>query len=192
MFSGLILWGLFSEITNNALNIFLDNANLLKKISFPRICLPIILIFNALINFIIIFSLFIAFLVLTNNFPGWIFITTLPLVLILVTFSIGLGVTLAVLNVFFRDVGQLFSIFINFWFWLTPIVYSLEVLPEFSQNIIRLNPLTPLITAFQQILLKQVVPSWEAILPIMILSLSLCVLAFYLFKRHAVEIVDEI
>ena len=190
--SGLILWGLFSEIVMNGQSIFLDNAALLKKISFPRLCLPIIVVFKALINFSIIFGLFIAFLLITKNFPGWILINIFPLVFILVIFSIGLGVCLGVLNVFFRDIGQLFGIFINFWFWLTPIVYSLDILPGFSRNIITLNPMTPLIQAFQELLLKHLALNWKALLPIIILGIILCMLSFGLFRKHASEIVDEI
>lgn len=190
--AGLILWGLFSEIVVNAQNIFLDNAALLKKINFPRLCLPIILIFSALINFAIIFGLFILFLLITGNFPGWVLLSALPLVFLLVTFSIGLGISLGVLNVFFRDVGQFFIIFINFWFWLTPIVYSLDILPEFSRQMIRLNPMTPFVEAFQQVILNHHFPRWETLLPIIVLSIILCILGVSLFRKHASEIVDEI
>lgn len=54
----------------------------------------------------------------------------IPLLTVLVLFAVGLGVTLGVLNVFFRDVGQFFGIFLSFWFWLTPIVYSPSILPQ--------------------------------------------------------------
>ena len=60
--AGILSWGLFAEISTRALNLFLDNANLLKKIYFPRACLPIILVINAWINFAIIFGMFIIFL----------------------------------------------------------------------------------------------------------------------------------
>jgi len=190
--SGLILWGLFSEIVVNAQNIFLNNATLLKKINFPRLCLPIILILNALISFTIIFVLFTLFLLMTGNFPGWVLLNTLPLIFLLITFSIGLGVSLGVLNVFFRDVGQLFIIFINFWFWLTPIVYSLDILPAFSSHMIRLNPMTPLVEAFQQVTLNHLSPKWETLLPLMMMSIILCIVGMGLFRKHASEIVDEI
>lgn len=190
--SGLLLWGLFSEIVINAQNIFLENASLLKKINFPRLCLPIILIFNALINFSIVFGLFILFLLMTGNFPGWVLLNALPIVILLVTFSIGFGISLGVLNVFFRDVGHTFGIFINFWFWLTPVVYSLDILPEFSRNLIRLNPMTPLIEAFQKVMLNHLVPKWGTLSPLIILSIILCIAGFGLFTKHATDIVDEI
>lgn len=71
--SGVLTWGFFTEMLNNLVNIFLTHANILKKMSFPRICLPAIITSSAFINFLIIFLLFIGFLLITGNFPGWIF-----------------------------------------------------------------------------------------------------------------------
>jgi lipopolysaccharide transport system permease protein len=190
--AGLILWGLFSEIVVNAQNIFLDNATLLKKINFPRLCLPIILILNALISFTIIFVLFTLFLLMTGNFPGWVLLNTLPLIFLLITFSIGLGVSLGVLNVFFRDVGQFFIIFINFWFWLTPIVYPADILPERVRFLLVFNPMAPLMQAYQGILVLGLWPHWESLILVMLISLALCSLGLNLFRKHAGEIVDEL
>ena len=127
--AGLLSWGLFSEIALRAQNIFLENANLLKKISFPRLCLPVVVVINALLNFCVIFGLFTVFLLLSGNFPGLTYLALAPLLLILVAMAIGLGVTLGVLHVFFRDVGQFFGIVLQFWFWFTPIVYPVSILP---------------------------------------------------------------
>ena len=120
--AGILSWGLFSEISSRALNLFLDNANLLKKIYFPRACLPIILVINAWINFAIIFGMFVIFLLATQNFPGIIFLAVIPILLIITFFALALGVGMGVLNVFYRDIGQVYTVFLQFWFWLTPIV----------------------------------------------------------------------
>ncbi len=139
--AGVLTWGLFAEIISRAQSVFVDNANLLKKISFPRIALPAIVTCSALLNFAIIFSLFLVFLVATGNFPGMAFFGLVPLLLVQVVFSIGLGITLGVLNVFFRDVGQFTGILLQFWFWFTPVVYPWHVLPEGVRPLIRLNPM---------------------------------------------------
>ncbi|MGD9662942.1 MAG: ABC transporter permease, partial [Porticoccaceae bacterium] len=124
--AGVLTWGFFAEIVGRSQNVFLDNANLLKKLNFPRLCLPVVIIGGATLNFAIIFGLFVAFLLLSGNFPGLSFLAIFPLLFILILFSIGLGITLGVLNVFFRDVGLFFGIFLSFWFWLTPSVYPLS------------------------------------------------------------------
>ena len=190
--AGVLTWGLFAEITGRAQNMFIDNANLIKKLSFPRLCFPVTVVLNALLNFSIVFGLFVLFLCLSGNFPGWVFIALMPLLLILVLFAIGLGITLGVLNVFFRDVGQFFGIFIQFWFWLTPIVYSAKTLPEFIQPWLALNPMSNLMAAFQTILVMGQWPNWLTLWPITLLSLLLCVTGFSLFRSHSGEMVDEL
>jgi len=190
--AGVLTWGLFAEIVGRAQNTFLDNANLLKKLSFPRLCLPVVVVANAGLNFAIIFGLFLTFLVFSGNFPGWPFVALLPVLAILVVFAIGLGITLGVLNVFFRDVGQFFGIFIQFWFWLTPIVYPANILPERLQALMRLNPMARVIEAFHVILVKGQWPNWYSLWPVVALSTLLCLIGFSLFRRHAGEMVDEL
>lgn len=190
--SGVLTWGLFAEIAGRGQNVFLENANLLKKLSFPRLCLPTVLVLNALLNFGIIFGLFLLFLLLTGRLPGWPLLGLIPVLMLQITFSIGLGITLGVLNVFFRDVGQFFSILLQFWFWFTPIVYPLSIIPEHFHGLLKLNPLAPMIGAYQTILVNARWPDWQSLLPMTLLSLLLCLLAFHLFRKHAGEMVDEL
>ncbi len=190
--SGILAWGLFSEITLRAQNTFLENANLLKKVCFPRLCLPVVVIINAVGNFIIIFGLFILFLLLSDNFPGWVFLALFPLLGILIAMAIGLGITLGVLNVFFRDVGQFFGVFIQFWFWLTPIVYPASILPSQIRELIRLNPMSPLMEGFQTLFLAEQWPQWSTLAYPTVLALALCLAGMLLFRRHAAEMVDEL
>ncbi|MHB1331611.1 MAG: ABC transporter permease [Sulfuriferula sp.] len=190
--AGILTWGLFAEITSRAQTMFLEQANLLKKLSFPRLCLPVTVVANALVNFGIVFGLFSIFLVLSGNFPGWVYLALVPLLVIQICFSVGLGISLGVLNVFFRDVGQFFGILIQFWFWLTPIVYSVHILPESVRPWLMLNPMSSLIAAYQTILVSAQWPQWHTLWPITLLSLLLCALGFRLFRIHAGEMVDEL
>jgi len=190
--AGVLTWGLFAEITGRAQNMFLEHANLLKKLSFPRLCLPVIVVSNAGLNFAIVFGLFTAFLLMSGNFPGWVYLALLPVLAIQIAFSIGLGISLGVLNVFFRDVGQFFSIFLQFWFWLTPVVYPISILPERLQPLMSLNPMARLAGAYQTILVSGQWPNWRALWPVAVLALLLCALGFRLFRKHAGEMVDEL
>ena len=190
--AGVLTWGLFAEITGRAQNMFLEHANLLKKLSFPRLCLPVIVVSNAGLNFAIVFGLFTAFLLMSGNFPGWAYLALLPVLAIQIAFSIGLGISLGVLNVFFRDVGQFFGIFLQFWFWLTPVVYPISILPERLQPLMSLNPMARLAGAYQTILVSGQWPNWRALLPVAVLALLLCALGFHLFRKHAGEMVDEL
>lgn len=190
--AGLLTWGLFAEIIGRGQNVFIENANLLKKLSFPRMCLPVVIVLSALLNFAIVFGLFVAFILISGNFPGDAFLAMLPLLGILVLFSIGLGITLGVLNVFFRDVGQFFGIFLTFWFWLTPIVYPASALPDGIREAMAWNPMAALMDGFQQILIANRWPQWETLWPIFSLSVFFCVTGLALFRRNVGEMVDEL
>ena len=190
--AGVLTWGYFAEIVGRGQNVFIDSANLLKKLNFPRLCLPVIIIGSASLNFAIIFGLFVAFLLLSGNFPGLPFLATLPLLLILVLFSIGLGITLGVLNVFFRDVGQFFGIFLTFWFWMTPIVYPVGALSGKIRALLLWNPMASLMIALQNIFVYGQWPQWSTLWPITLLAIGLCLVGLRLFRRHAGEMVDEL
>ena len=190
--AGVLTWGLFAEITAKTQNVFLEHASLLKKISFPRISLPVIVVLNAGLNFSIVFGLFTIFLIFSGNVPGWVFFAILPILAIQILFSVGLGMVLGVLNVFFRDVGQFFNIALQFWFWLTPIVYPADILPERVRSLLVFNPMAPLMHAYQGILVLGQWPHWESLIPVMLTGLVVCALGLHLFRKHAGEIVDEL
>lgn len=190
--AGILSWGLFTEIVSRAQNVFLDNANLIKKLSFPRICLPVVVVLSAALNFAIIFGLFTCFLILSGNFPGVVFLAIFPVLVVQVAFSIGLGVILGVLNVFFRDVGQFFGIVLQFWFWLTPIVYSQAILPENIRPLMAWNPMASIVTAYQSILVNGQWPRWDSLIPVTVASIVLCVFAIRLFRKRSGEMVDEL
>jgi lipopolysaccharide transport system permease protein len=190
--SGVLIWNFFAEIMNRSQNMFLDNANILKKLSFPRICLPVIIVGSAALNFFIIFSLFTIFLLATNSFPGIFYLAVFPLIGILILFAIGLGIISGVLNVFFRDVGQFFAIFLQFWFWLTPVVYPISIIPDRLRVFIQLNPMTSLIESFQTIFVQNHWPDWGSLWVVTMLAILFGFLGFNLFRRHSGDMVDEL
>lgn len=190
--AGVLTWGLFTEITTRAQTVFIEHANLIKKLQFPRICLPLIVVLNAALNFAIVFGLFTLFLIATGNFPGWVFAALLPVLLLQVALAIGLGMLLGVLNVFFRDVGQFFGIFIQFWFWLTPIVYPASILPEPVRALLPFNPMASVIGAYQDILVHARAPDWPSLALPALLSVLLCVLGMQTFRKRSGEMVDEL
>ena len=190
--AGILTWGLFADIAGRAQNIFLENANLLKKLSFPRLCLPTVVVLNAGLNFAIIFGLFTLFLLVTGNFPGWAMLALIPLLLIQTAFAIGLGITLGVLNVFFRDVGQLFGVVLQFWFWLTPIVYPITILPETARPLMDWNPMAGLMAGYQTILVAGQWPDWQRLWFVALLGALFCFIGLRLFRKRAGEMVDEL
>ena len=120
------------------------------------------------------------------------FVALIPVLAIQVLFSVGLGVTVGVLNVFFRDVGQLIGVVLQFWFWLTPVVYPKSILPASVRDFLWLNPMAALMAAYQDIVVSAKWPAWGTLWPVLLLALALCWLAQHLFRKHAGEMVDEL
>jgi len=190
--SGLFTWAYFSELLLRCPNLFIDQSNLLKKVNFPRIILPIVILLSATINFFIIFGIFNIFLIVTGRFPGLAILAFIPLLMIQLAFALGMGMILGTLNVFFRDIGHFINIVLQFWFWLTPIVYPMSILPENIRHLLRLNPMTDLIGAYQQIILYGDWPRWEQFRYHVPVALVVMALGYLVFKGLSDDIVDEL
>lgn len=190
--SGLLPWTYFIESLCRFPNIFIDQSSLIKKVNFPRITLPVIALCSSTINFLIIFSVFLTFLALTGRFPGWVVVAFIPLLIIQQLFVVGLGILLGSINVFFRDVGQFLNIILQFWFWFTPIVYPITVLPEWVRKLIVFNPLVSLITAYQNIIIYHQWPQWSHF-SLHLVGVVLALMGgFLVFNRLSGEMVDEL
>ncbi|MGQ9660473.1 MAG: ABC transporter permease [Thermochromatium sp.] len=190
--AGLLTWTLFSELLGRSVGIFVTNANLLKKVSFPKLTLPLIAILSSLLHYAIIMALYLAFLVLTGYFPGWIVFAALPVILILVAFTVGLGLLAGTINVFYRDIEQFTALVLQFWFWFTPIVYVRSILPDWLSALLGWNPVLPIVAAMQSIFLDARAPDWSTLLYPLTLTGLLLVLGWLAYRRLGGEIVDEL
>ncbi|GHA32594.1 transport permease protein [Devosia pacifica] len=186
-FSG---WFLFLEVINRCVTIFLDNAEALKKIAFPRIVLPIIVVGSSVINNLVFFGLVVLAYVLLGHDPlpaiAWYPLLTL----ITAAGAAGLGLSLGVLNVFMRDVGQIVGIALQFGFWMTPIVYMVDILPESVRPILMLNPMYWVLDSYHRTFLYGLPPQPLALLGLSVLAVGLLALALMLFRRASAEMVD--
>lgn len=190
--AGFVAWGLFTEVVTKSTTVFIDNANMIKKLVFPRSCLLAIVLGNALANFFVLLAVFMVFL----GFLGWptnrYMLAVIPMLAIQVFASLGLGLMLGVANVFIRDVGQLTSIALQFWFWLTPIVYPISILPDFAKTIVSLNPLTPVVSAYHDIFVYQRMPDWSSLWPTLMFGFVMTIVALRVYRRSAPHLVDEL
>ncbi len=138
----LLPFNFLSNSVNYGTGIIISNSNLVNKIYFPREILPLSIVFSNLINFFFeLVALFIVLAVLGYKF--YLFLYILP-VLIFIQFFLVVGMTLLVsaLNVFFRDLQHLITIIMMVWFFGTPIIYPLHLVPEKYQIFIKINPMT--------------------------------------------------
>ena len=190
--SGILTWQLFSELLNRSVGVFVHNAGLLKKVNLPKLALPVIVALSGLSNFAVILSLFLVFLVAIGGFPAAAILAAIPLIVLVVALALGLGVFLGTINVFYRDVAQTVSMLLQFWFWLTPIVYAGRVLPAFFAQIVAWNPMAPVVTFAQTIFLEDRVPAWSTLGYPAIVAAAFLLLGLFAFRRLSGEIVDEL
>jgi lipopolysaccharide transport system permease protein len=190
--AGIIPWQFFTEVLMRCINVFVDQGNLLKKVSFPRSSLPLFVFLSGGINFIIIFAIYLVFLLIIGRLPGITILAVIPLLMLQISLAVGLGILLGTLNVFFRDVGHIMGIILQFWFWLTPMVYPYQVVPERFRLILELNPLVGVVRGYQDIFLYDFWPVWEKLIPIAIVSVISLVLGYLAFVKLDKEMVDEL
>jgi lipopolysaccharide transport system permease protein len=190
LLSGMLCWSLFSEVITRCLTLFIDNGNLLKKILFPRVCLPLIVSGSALLGNSLLFVAVIGTFALLGHPPG-IEILWVPALLILtLALALGIGMILGVLNVFIRDVGQVVVVMLQLGFWFTPIVYPAQVVPESFRSLLEFNPMYWIVEGYHNALLFNTDPPLLGLGSVALLSLCLLGFALMLFHRASPEMVD--
>lgn len=188
--SGMVGWTLFSEILGRSLTVFIDNGNILKKMTFPKLALPLITIGSSLVNFVLLFFMMFIVFGFLGHLPYHALLWLPLLVLITVGLAVGLGLFFGVLNVFIRDVGQVMNIVLQFWFWLTPIVYMSSIIPERYHGLLMLNPMTGITMGYQNVLLYDKAPNLSILIyPSIFATISL-VVAMIIFKKASEEMAD--
>jgi len=192
LMSGILGWSLFSEIVNRCLNLFIDNGNLLKKLVFPKIALPLIVTGSALVNNLLLFAAILAIFGLLGHLPGPALLFLPFLMVLTIALALGLGLVLGVFNVFIRDIGQVVPVVMQFLFWLTPIVYTTDTIPAEYRDLLKLNPLLPIITGYQDTLLYDRAPDWSALGLIVLISVFFLAFSLLLLRKAAPDMVDQL
>ncbi|MHC8604053.1 ABC transporter permease [Arenicellales bacterium IMCC58067] len=188
--AGVLCFNLFSEIVSRSLNVFIANGNLIKKAMFPKIVLPAIVVGTCLLDNVLLFVAILLVFAMLGHIPG-IEIIWLP-VLVITTTALGLGVglILGILNVFVRDIAQVVPIILQVLFWFTPIVYPLAIIPEKYQPLLYLNPIFPLVRAYQDALVFSTSPNIFSISLAFLMGASLMLFSLLLFSRANEEMAD--
>ena len=190
LLAGMLFWTLLSETVLRCLTVFIENGNLLRKISFPRVTLPIIAVGVALASHAVLMIVTILGAALMGHPPGAHLLALVPLTVLTLALATGLGIVLGALNVFARDVGQAVPVLLQIAFWLTPIVYTASILPEEYRHFVDLNPFARLATAYQQVFVAGTVPDWMSLVPVAALAVVLLVMALALVRRAGPEMAD--
>lgn len=154
-FTALLPWGLFTTALNSASRSLTSNHNMITKTYFPRIILPMASVLGGLVDFAIAFVILVGMMFYYNVTPGWNALWALPLFTLLsIVTALGVALWLSAINVQYRDVGYALPFLTQFWFFLTPVVYSSKAFSEKWQLVYALNPMAGVINGFRWALLN--------------------------------------
>ena len=180
---GQTLWTFFNESTSQAMYSVLTNGALLKKVYIPKYIFPVSRVLSSFVTMSFSLVAIVIVLVATRTPIYWsVLLFPIPLFFLLV-FSIGVGMVLSALSVYFRDVVHLYSVVTLAWMYLTPIFYSLDIVPRKVAFLIQCNPMYHYITFFRELLLYGNVPGIAIWLFCIISSFVMLGLGIFIFKK---------
>jgi len=153
VFAGMLPWSFFSSALADAANSLIDNANLINKVYFPRLIVPIAAVMVALVDLLISFAILIGLMLWYRFMPGW-QILLLPVFLVIAFMvSLGMGVWIATLNVKYRDFRYVIPFIVQLGLYVSPVGFSSSIIPDQWRLLYSMNPLVGVIDGFRWCLL---------------------------------------
>ena len=153
-------------------------------------CLFVIVSGSAVFTNLLLFAAILFVFGLLGHIPGLVILWLPFLMLLTLALAIGLGLSLGVINVFMRDIGQVMPIVLQFWFWLTPVVYTLHMFPDMAREWFMLNPMTGIVMGYQNVLVYDKAPELGVLLYPALLALAALALALFLYRRAGEDMAD--
>lgn len=199
---GLLPWNFFSAAVMTGTHSIVSNSNLVKKVYFPREVLPISTVLSALVNFLLGFILlFGALLIFGSQLSPWLWL--LPVVMLIQTiFSLGLVLFLSTLQVFYRDTAMVMDVVMLAWFFVTPIFYAVDRLPEslmlfgVEWDVHRLfyilNPMASIVQAYRDLLYYGYRTDLDFFLRTAVTAIAILIFGYWFFLRHSGRFGEEV
>ena len=183
MVCGLIPWAYFTTVINRASFIMIENGNILKKVYFPRSILPLSLVTSETINFLVSCIIILAFIVI-KGFGISKFILFFPLVLLIqYVLLLGIALIFSAVTVYMRDIQHFIGVVLQLLFYATPIVYSIDTIPENFRWILKWNPMTYIIEGYRAIFYNQTMPDLKSLGVLGIISIIILIVGYLLFNK---------
>lgn len=192
LISGMIPWFFFSESVAQGAGCIVYQADMTKKIYFPREVLPITTVTSRFINMLLSFLVVIA-VILCSGIGISMNICMLPAVM-LIEYVMTLGLTLIVsaVTVYFRDIEHIVSVILMAWIWITPIMYDMATVPESLHMMLYINPMTQIVEAYHSILYYRTMPELSSLLDSGVIAVCMLVLGFIVFIRLERRFAEEL
>ncbi len=190
-FSGFVLWTFVNAAVTNASNCLVNNTPLITKVYFPRLIVPLAAVAANLLDLAIGVVSLTAAMIFYRIVPTWKIALAPLFVLLLLVLASGFGILLAALNVRFRDVKQLLPFALQLWLFISPVFYSLRLLPENLAWIWKINPLTGLLENFRAALFGQEFDA-AGIVVSTVLTAVIFIFSLYVFRSMEDDFADVI
>jgi len=191
-YAALVPWTLFATGLTQASNSLVSGANLLRKVYFPRLVMPIASALVGVVDFALAFGVLVLMMFWYGFVPTTAIVTIPLLVLLTVTTSLGAGLWLAAFNVRFRDVRYVIPFLVEIWMLATPIAYPSSLLSESLRRIYALNPMVGVVEGFRWALLSTDTAPGAMILVSSTASLILLVTGVFVFRRMETNLADVV
>lgn len=191
-FCGLLTWNFFASSLKFAVGSMTSNYNLVTKVYFPREIFPFSSVIVSLVDFLIASIVIVAMMAYYGIYPG-LSIIMLPVVLLVqIAFTAGVALLLAMSNLFYRDVKYIFEIVLMVWMFATSVLYPVEMVGGKLGWIMRMNPMTPIIDAYREVLFYGTWPSSTAFLTASALAFVTLFLGWLTFHRAEFKFAESI
>jgi ABC-type polysaccharide/polyol phosphate export permease len=188
---GLLPWNFLSNGMTGAMGSLLGNSNLIKKVYFPREILVVANVASWVVSFLIELAVLAVVLLAFGNFVIPWLVPVLALVAIQTVFVVGLGLMFSVLNVYFRDVQHFMGILLQLWFYATPIVYPLRVVPESVRFAYSLNPMVQFVEAYRDCLYDLRMPPLLHWVYLIVVSVATLAVGWAIFVKLEPKLAEE-
>lgn len=192
LFSALMPWNFLNATLSMGAVSITDNSNLVKKVYFPREVLPLSVVLVNLFHFVLTFVVLIPALLFFQIYPGFTFTFLLVLIFFQTLFVLGLTLIFSALNVYYRDIKHFLEVILQLWFWITPIIWPITMIPEKYQTLAYLNPFTPFVVAYRDIILENKLPGLFTFLAVALLGVAVFLLGAYVFQQKQRRFAEEI
>jgi lipopolysaccharide transport system permease protein len=159
-FTSLMAWNLFSGIIPRAQGSLVANRDLVSKVFFPRMLVPLAVVYSCLVDFLVTLAFLVVLLVAYGVDPGWAIVFAPVWTAMVILLASGIGLVTAALTVRYRDVNYFVPFVLQFLLFASPIAYSISNIPAKYRVVYDLNPLTWLLREFQWSFVRQPLPQW--------------------------------
>ena len=195
----IVLMGFFSEATTTAVSSVVSYEGIVRKTQFPRLVIPLSVVFTSLINLGLNLVVVFVFILAWGIAPIWSWLLFPVFLVMLFVITTAVSMIVSSLNPRFRDVGIIWAVLSTVLFYATPVLYPIEVVPDTLRDVLLLNPLTPLFEAARLWVIDPGAPGpatvaggYDGLIAPAAIYVAICALAVWIFNREAPRIAEEL